>query len=127
MRGRVVAGEAGQVIGTLPAYDASRQTSKDFSMTAYLIVDVEVIDAPAYEEYRKQVPAIIAAHGGRYLVRGGASEVLEGTWHPHRSVVLEFPSMAAIKAFWTSAEYQPLRALRERAARSSLVAVEGIG
>ena len=51
-------------------------------MAAYLIADVEVIDAGAYEEYRKQVPAIIAAPAGRYLARGGAVEVLEGTWRP---------------------------------------------
>ena len=95
-------------------------------MSAYLIADVEVTDGAAYEEYHKQVPAIIAAHGGRYLVRGGASEILEGTWQPKRSVVLEFPSMAALKAFWASPEYQPLRAIRERAAKSNLVAIEGL-
>ena len=95
-------------------------------MAAYLIVDIEVTDATAYEEYRKQVPAIIAAHGGRYLVRGGASEVLEGSWHPKRSVILEFPTMANLKAFWAAPEYQPLRVLRERVAKSNLVAVEGV-
>jgi uncharacterized protein (DUF1330 family) len=95
-------------------------------MAAYLIVDIEIIDPAAYEEYRKQVPAIIAAHGGRYLVRGGASEVLEGSWQPKRSVILEFPSMAHLKAFWQAPEYQPLRVLRERAAKSNLVALEGL-
>ena len=95
-------------------------------MAAYLLVDIEVTDGAAYEEYRKQVPPIIAAHGGRYLVRGGASEVLEGTWRPKRSAVIEFPSMAALKAFWQAPEYQPLRRIRERAAISNLVAVEGV-
>ncbi len=95
-------------------------------MPAYLLVDIEVTDAAAYEEYRMQVPPIIASHGGRYLVRGGTSEVLEGTWQPKRTVVLEFPSMVALKAFWQSPEYQPLRRVRERAARTNLVAVEGI-
>jgi uncharacterized protein (DUF1330 family) len=95
-------------------------------VAAYLIADVEVTDAAAYEEYRKQVPAIIGAHGGRYLARGGAVEVLEGSWRPRRCVVLEFPNMASPKAFWTSPEYRPLRAIRERAGNSNLVAVEGV-
>jgi uncharacterized protein (DUF1330 family) len=72
------------------------------------------------------VPALIEAHGGRYLARGGASEVLEGTWTPRRSVILEFPSMAALKAFHDAPEYRPLRDMRERSARSNIVAIEGI-
>jgi uncharacterized protein (DUF1330 family) len=95
-------------------------------MAAYVVGDLEITDPVAYEEYRKQVPAIIAAHGGRYVVRGGASEVLSGQWQPKRMVVLEFPSVAAVKAFWDSPEYKPLRAIRERASKSNLVLVEGI-
>ncbi|MGH8042077.1 MAG: DUF1330 domain-containing protein [Rudaea sp.] len=94
-------------------------------MSAYLIVDIEVTDAAVFEEYRREVQPMIAAHGGRYLVRGGASEVLEGTWHPKRTVILEFPNMAALKGFWQAPEYQPLRGVRERSAKSNLVAVEG--
>jgi uncharacterized protein (DUF1330 family) len=94
-------------------------------MSAYLVADVEVHDDAAYEEYRKHVPAIITAYGGHYLVRGGASEVLEGDWQPHRSVILEFPTMAALKRFWESPEYLPFRDMRERAAKSTLVAIEG--
>jgi uncharacterized protein (DUF1330 family) len=69
---------------------------------------------------------IIAAHGGRYLARGGASEVLDGTWRPRRSAIIEFPSLAAVKAFWESPEYQPVRAIRERCAQANLVVVEGL-
>ena len=94
-------------------------------MAAYLIAEVEVSDNAGYEEYRQKVPAVIAAHGGRYLVRGGALDVLEGVRAPKRMVVLEFPSRDALQTFWTSPEYRPLRALRERAARSNIVAVEG--
>lgn len=93
-------------------------------MPAYLIADIEVTDPVGFEEYKKRVPAIIAAHGGRYLVRGGASLVLEGTWRPSRTTIVEFPGLAAIKAFWESAEYRPLRAIRERSAHSKLLAVE---
>jgi len=94
-------------------------------MPAYLIAHVDVTDPEGYEEYRARVPAIIAAYGGRYLVRGGACEVLEGGGEPGRRVVLEFPTMTRLKAFWDSPEYLPLRALRERTAGSRIVAVEG--
>ncbi|MGZ5205499.1 MAG: DUF1330 domain-containing protein [Caldimonas sp.] len=95
-------------------------------MAAYLIADVEIADLAAYETYRQQVPAIITAYGGRYLVRGGASELLEGERSPKRTVVLEFPTMPALKSFWDSPEYRPLRELRERAATSNIIAVAGL-
>ena len=95
-------------------------------MPAYLIADIEVTDAAAYEEYRRQVPQMIAAHGGSYLVRGGAAGVLEGSWQPRRMVVLEFPSMAKLRAFYDSADYAPLKALRMGASDSRILAVEGI-
>jgi len=95
-------------------------------MSAYVIADIEVLDRAGYETYRQQVPATIAAYGGRYLARGGATEVLEGSWSPRRCVILEFPSMAQLKAWWDSPEYQPLRAIRERTTRSHLVATEGL-
>jgi uncharacterized protein (DUF1330 family) len=72
------------------------------------------------------VPPIIAAFGGRYLARGGAAESLEGAIAAHRVVVLEFPDMARLKAFFASPDYQPLIAVRQRASRSSLIAVEGV-
>jgi uncharacterized protein (DUF1330 family) len=95
-------------------------------MPAYIIADIEVVDATAFEEYRKQVPALIAAHGGRYLARGGATEVLEGSWAPRRAVIVEFQSMAALKAFYDAPEYRALRELRQRTTKSNLVAVEGV-
>jgi len=95
-------------------------------MTAYLIADIEVTDPVGYDEYKKRVPAVIAAHGGRYLARGGASEVLEGTWRPKRSAIIEFPDRASLKAFWDSPEYRPLRDMRERSAKSNVVVIEGL-
>ncbi|MFZ2736801.1 MAG: DUF1330 domain-containing protein [Burkholderiaceae bacterium] len=95
-------------------------------MPAYLIGDVEVLDGKAYEEYRQKVPAVIAAYGGRYLARGGATEVLEGHFNPKRCIILEFPSLEQFKTWWNSPEYQPLKALRERVARSNLVVTEGL-
>ena len=95
-------------------------------MSVYMIADVEITDPAGYEEYRLQVPATIAAHGGRYLARGGAITVLEGSWSPKRCVILEFPGMAEFKAWWDSPEYQRLRAIRERSTRSSLIVTEGL-
>ena len=94
-------------------------------MPAYIIADIDVTDPTGYEEYRARVPAVIAAHGGRYLVRGGAVERLEGDWPLRRCVVLGFKDMAAAQAFWDSPEYRPLREIRERTANSRIVAVEG--
>jgi uncharacterized protein (DUF1330 family) len=95
-------------------------------MAAYIYANVEVTDPVAYEEYRRQVPAIIAAYGGRYLVRGGATVPLEGDPPANRLVILEFPDMGRLRAFYDSAEYRPLLAIRQRAARSTLTAIEGV-
>ncbi|HEX4826532.1 MAG TPA: DUF1330 domain-containing protein [Candidatus Polarisedimenticolaceae bacterium] len=95
-------------------------------MAAYLIVDIEITDSEAFAEYRRLVPAFIERHGGRYLARGGAVSVLEGSWQPRRAVILEFPNMAALKSFHEDPAYQPLRELRERSTRSNLVAIEGV-
>lgn len=95
-------------------------------MAAYLVADVEVTDVQAYQEYRDRVPAVIAAHGGRYLVRGGAVERLEGAATLHRFVVLEFPDMAKLRSFYESPEYQTLIPLRQKGSRASLFAVEGV-
>jgi uncharacterized protein (DUF1330 family) len=95
-------------------------------MPAYVIADIEILDQTLFEQYRQQVPATIAAHGGRYLARGGATEVLEGAWSPRRCVVLEFPDMARFRAWWSSPEYEPLRQLRQRATNSNLVVTQGL-
>ena len=95
-------------------------------MAAYIYADVEVTDPAAYETYRQQVPALIAAHGGRYLVRGAAVEVLEGERAPRRQVMLEFPDMAHLKAFYTSPQYKTLIAIRQGASLGTLLAIEGV-
>ena len=73
-------------------------------MPAYVIADVEVHDPVAYEPYRKMAEASILKHGGRYLVRGGAVEVREGTWQPRRLVIIVFESMAQARGFYDSDE-----------------------
>jgi uncharacterized protein (DUF1330 family) len=95
-------------------------------MPAYVIADLEILDQKLFEEYRQKVPATIAAHGGRYLARGGSTEVLEGTWSPKRCVILEFPDMERFRAWWSSSEYAPLRLLRQRATKSHLLVTQGL-
>ena len=94
-------------------------------MAAYLIADIDITDPSTYEEYRKQVPGVIAKHGGRYVVRGGKVESLEGGWSPRRLAVVEFPSMDQALKFYRSAEYAPLIKLRQKASNGKLLLVEG--
>lgn len=94
-------------------------------MAAYIWGNIEITDPALYEQYRQQVPALIAAQGGRYLVRGGAAEALEGDYSPRRLVIIEFPDMQRLRAFYDSPAYKALIALRQRASHGDLFAVEG--
>ncbi len=95
-------------------------------MAAYLIVQIDVTDQAAFDRYRQQVPATLAAHGGKYVVRGGAMERLEGEWPYERVVVVEFPSMAEARAWYDSPDYAGPKALRQGASRANIVLVEGV-
>jgi uncharacterized protein (DUF1330 family) len=95
-------------------------------MAAYLIADILIRDAAGYEEYRNRISAVIAFHGGRYLARGGRCTLLEGDREPGRVVVLEFPSMEKLNAFYGSSQYAALKDLRKRTTISHIYAVEGI-
>jgi uncharacterized protein (DUF1330 family) len=95
-------------------------------MAAYLIADLDITDAAAFEEYCREVAAVDARFGGRYLGRGGATTVLEGDWEPHRLVIVEFPDMPSLMAWYQSPEYARLKAIRERCATSRLIALEGV-
>ena len=94
-------------------------------MAAYVIASIEVTDPELYAEYRAQVLPTVERHGGRFLVRGGASEVLEGSWQPQRVVVLEFPDLDSARRWYSSDEYRPLIDLRGRASDGHLLLVEG--
>jgi uncharacterized protein (DUF1330 family) len=95
-------------------------------MAAYVIAHVRVEDPELYEDYRSQVLATIEAHGGRFLVRGGKAELLEGTRDPARVVVLEFPSYEAAKAWYESDEYLPLIEIRQSASTGDLILADGV-
>ncbi len=94
-------------------------------MSAYVVVDLDVKDASALWDYASEVPSIVAKYGGRYLVRGGRFEVLEGNWKPKRLIILEFPTLDAVKKWYESEEYRPHRSVRLRAADTNMVGVEG--
>jgi uncharacterized protein (DUF1330 family) len=95
-------------------------------MPAYLIVNIEVKDPVRYAEYVQGVPATIARHGGKYLARGGQAEQLEGEWEPKRVVLLEFPSYADAKEWWSCDAYRPLKELRRSASVGNILLVEGV-
>ena len=95
-------------------------------MPAYIIVNIDVTDPEPYERYKTMAHATVTAFGGRYIVRGGPAERLEGAWEPKRMVVLEFPDAARARAWWSSEEYRPAKALREASARSDMILVTGM-
>jgi uncharacterized protein (DUF1330 family) len=95
-------------------------------MPAYVVVDIVVRDRDAYERYKQMAAPAVAAHGGRYLVRGGSTQTLEGSWAPSRLVILEFPTAEAGRAWWNSPEYQPAKSLRQTCAGTDMLLVEGV-
>ena len=95
-------------------------------MTAYVISEVEARDAEAMELYRTLAARSIAQHGGRYLVRGGAVELVEGGPPPKTLVIVEFASMARAREWYASADYAEALKVRQAALERRLVFVEGV-
>ena len=95
-------------------------------MPAFVVVNVTVRDREAYERYKRLATESVALYGGRYVVRGGATEILEGGWRPSRFVILEFPTVDQGRAWWASPEYAPAKALRQSCADTDMVVVEGV-
>jgi uncharacterized protein (DUF1330 family) len=95
-------------------------------MSAYIVVEIEINDPATYEEYKRLAPLSIAQYGGRYIVRGGAAETLEGSWTPKRFVMLEFDSMDQAKNWWNSPEYAAAKALRQKCATTQMIVVPGL-
>jgi uncharacterized protein (DUF1330 family) len=95
-------------------------------MAAYMISELEVLDPVAIQEYRALATPTVAKFGGRYLVRGGATETIEGGWAPKGIVVIEFPSMAQARAWYHSPEYTATLPIRQRAVARRVIFVEGV-
>ena len=95
-------------------------------MTAYVLVDIKVIEPVGYAKYKQLAPESLKLYGGKYLVRGGAIETLEGKWSINRLVILEFENKEKAKAWLNSPEYAPARALRHKYAQSKMVVVDSL-
>lgn len=95
-------------------------------MPAYVIVEVDVTDQDRFAQYIPRVPPTLAPYGGRFLVRGGRADNLEGDWHPKRVVIIEFDDMERAKQWWASEEYRIPKALRQSSAVTNMIVVEGV-
>lgn len=96
-------------------------------MTAYMIVDTKIKNADAYEEYKALARPLAEKFGGQYRVRGGEMVACEtDLWSPTRMVVIEFPDMAAARAFYESNEYEPIKKIRRANSECTVVLVDGI-
>jgi uncharacterized protein (DUF1330 family) len=95
-------------------------------MPAFVVVDIDVKDPALYERYKQLAPVSIAAHGGKYIARGGKVDILEGDWNPRRLVILQFPDAAQARRWWESADYAEARRLRQQCADASMIIVEGL-
>ena len=95
-------------------------------MAAYVIIDIDVSDPAAYEDYKKAGAPTILAYGGKPVARGGPTEGLEGNWQPKRMVMLEFRNMKEAKRWWDSPEYAQAKKLRHKAANANVILLEGL-
>ena len=95
-------------------------------MSAYIIVEIDITDPVRYEDYKKQAAATVHKYDGKYIVRGGKTEVLEGDWKPKRIVVLQFESAERAKEWLNCEEYREPRKMRHRTARTNMILVEGM-
>lgn len=95
-------------------------------MTAYVIADTEIVDPMLGARYRDLAQKSIEQYGGRYIVRGGAVDPVEGGWQPKLFVVVEFPSMDRARQWYRSPEYAEALELRQTALQRRLIFVEGV-
>jgi uncharacterized protein (DUF1330 family) len=95
-------------------------------MTAYVIIDIEVFDVVAFQEYQRLAGPLFDRYGGKFLALAGASQVLEGDWLPRRLSIMEFESVERALALYNCAEYEALKPLREKAAHTRVILLQGI-
>jgi len=109
-----------------PNFNPSTLRPFNRAMPAYIIVEIEILDPVGYEEYKKLAGASVQKYGGKYIMRGGKTEVLEGDWQPKRIVVLEFESAQRAKEWLNCEEYREPRRMRHRTAKTNMILVEGM-
>lgn len=94
-------------------------------MAAYVITEIDITNPAGYEEYKKMGPPTVAAYGGKFVARGGKTEVLEGNWNPKRVVILQFDNLERAKEWWASREYSAAKQVRQKTAVTNMIVVEG--
>jgi uncharacterized protein (DUF1330 family) len=95
-------------------------------MAAYIVAQLKVHDPAMFQRYREAVTPLVDRFGGRYRVRGGELEVLEGDWPLPRLTIIEFQSQGAARLFYESPEYQQILPLRQESARGTVAIVDGV-
>ena len=95
-------------------------------MPGYVLAEIEITNPDGYREYTTMVPATIQKYGGRFLVRGGRSDVLEGDWPQRRRVIIEFPSYEQARKWFDSPEYEKPKAMRQANSKGRLLLLEGV-
>ncbi len=95
-------------------------------MPAFVIVEIEIHDQELYKTYTQLTPPSIASFQGEFIVRGGETTILEGDWQPKRLVMLKFPSVEMANSWWHSEEYSKARKIRQQAATTRMIIVEGV-
>ena len=95
-------------------------------MTAYFIIQINVKNKENYELYKNKVTPIVEKYGGKYIVRGGKSENVEGSWPYQRTVVLEFPTYEMVKKWHDSEEYKPIKKIRKDNSEGNAIIIEGL-
>ena len=93
-------------------------------MAAYVITEIDITDSTGYEEYKRMGPPAVATYGGKFIARGGKTEVLEGSWSPKRIVILQFDSVERVKQWWSSQEYSAAKRVRHQTAITNMIVVE---
>ena len=95
-------------------------------MSVYLVCMVRVDDPETYKNYTAHSPDVINRYGGRFIVRGGPVEAIEGAPYNDRLVIVEFPSKEVAKAFYKSKDYQKIIGFRHQASESRFLLAEGV-
>jgi uncharacterized protein (DUF1330 family) len=102
------------------------RASRGLILSAYLIAQIKITRPQGWPEYREAVGPLTERFGGRYIVRAVDIEVLEGSHYGRSVVIFEFPSMEAIRSFWSSPEYEEVKKLRESSGQVDVWAVPGL-
>jgi uncharacterized protein (DUF1330 family) len=117
--------EASSIPTHIFVHEEAIQTRKEMLMAAYFVVEINVTDPEMYAQYRKLVQPTIDRYEGRFLVRGGATQTIEGDWQPQRFVIIEFADEEHFKRWYYSPEYTEARNIRFKASTSRAVLAHG--